>query len=184
MQAQPKPQHNQIVTLTKVLKTALILRGIPGAGKSTLARQRAVACGLAVEDCVFNTDGLFDELNHGVFAPGLLSHFHQLNLTRFIQAAARSVPLIVCDNTNTVHWEYIAYEAAARALGYRVEVCVVGDLGDPAQVEQCVTRHVRGVPADRVREMAQRLVQSLAQEKAASSSLAQQGSQVQPASAA
>lgn len=178
------------MTLITVLKTALILRGIPGAGKSTLASQRALACGLAMEDCVFNTDRLFDELNHGVFAPALLSHFHQVNLTRFIQAAARSVPLIVCDNTNTVHWEYMAYEAAARALGYRVEVCVVGDPGDPAQVEQCVTRNVRGVPADKVREMAQRLVLSLAQEKATCCSPAQQkspeqqGSPLQQANAA
>ena len=172
------------MTQTKVLKTALILRGIPGAGKSTLARLRALACGLAAQDCVFNTDLLFDEFNAGVFSLGLLSQLHQVNLTRFIQAAARSMPLIVCDNTNTVQWEYMAYEAAARALGYQVEVCVVGNPGDPEQVAQCITRNVRGVPANRVRDMAQRLVLSLAQEKATSSSRAQPGIPAQPANSA
>ena len=38
---------------------------------------------------------------------------------RFIEAMARRQPLVICDNTNTEHWEYSAYAAAAKALGYR-----------------------------------------------------------------
>lgn len=144
-------------------RRAVILRGIPGAGKSTLAAELARESGLAREACVFSTDRLFDELHGGEFSALLLNRLHQINLTRFIHAAARHMPLIVCDNTNTEPWEYSAYEAAARAMGYAIEVRVVGAPWNQAEVELCATRNLRRVPAEIVRAMAARLVESLQQ---------------------
>lgn len=139
----------------------VVLRGLPGSGKSTRARALARAAGLDAAACVFSTDDRFDELNGGVFDPALLQRMHQVNLARFIEALAAGVALVVCDNTNTEPWEYAAYVAAARALGYVVDIELVGDPADEAAVEHCALHNRRGVPAERVRAMAQRLRNSL-----------------------
>ena len=144
---------------------AVVLRGIPGAGKSAVATGLAQMAGIPRSQCVFSTDQLFDECNAGVFEPQLLGRLHQLNLTRFIDAAARGTPLLVCDNTNIEPWQYSAYVAAARALGYAVEIRLVGRPWDPAEVEQCAMRNVHGVPADMVRTMATRLAATLQEEE-------------------
>lgn len=135
----------------------VVLRGIPGAGKSTLARELARAAGLDPAVCVFSTDDRFDEFNAGVFDPALLPRLHQVNLARFIEALHAGVPLVVCDNTNIEPWEFAAYVAAARALRYEVEVQTVGDPADEAEVERCALHNRRGVPAERVWSMARRL---------------------------
>lgn len=135
----------------------VILRGVPGAGKSTLARELAACQGLDAAQCVFSTDDRFDELNGGVFDPALLSRMHQLNLTRFIEAMQRGVPLVVCDNTNIEPWEYAPYVAAAQALGYSVEVRLVGDPGDETELAACAKRNPRGLSAERIEIMAAKL---------------------------
>lgn len=138
-------------------RECIILRGIPGSGKSTLAHELARGAGLDPAAAVFSTDDRFTELNDGAFDPSLLARMHQVNLASFIAALERREPLVVCDNTNIEPWNYTAYEAAARALGYRVTVRIVGDAADDAFVQACIARNRRGVPEDRIRDMARRL---------------------------
>lgn len=139
----------------------LVLRGIPGAGKSTLARELARSRGLSPADCVFSTDDRFDDLAGGIFDPQMLPRMHQLNLTAFIRALHAKTPFVVSDNTNIEPWEFAAYAAAAEASGYEVSVRVVGNIWDDAWVADRARHNARGVPADRVLDMAARLRQSL-----------------------
>lgn len=55
---------------------AVVLRGIPGAGKTTLAHELARAHGLDPAHCVFSTDDRFDEFNGGVLDAPLLPRMH------------------------------------------------------------------------------------------------------------
>ncbi len=144
-------------------RRAVILRGVPGSGKSTRAAQLAREAGLAPRDCVFNADAVAEELvAQGETLP-FRPRCHQIVLTRFIAAAAQGVPLLVSDNTNIENWEFMAYEAAARAMGYAVEQQVVGEPCNPDAVEAYANRNQHAVPADVVRDMARRLCASLAQ---------------------
>lgn len=135
----------------------VILRGLPGSGKSTRARALAVEAGLDPTDCVFSSDDQFSLYNGGVYEPALLSQMHQFNLAAFVDALGRGSPLVVCDNTNCEPWEYAAYAAVARALGYVVTVELLGDPDDERHVESCAARNVHGVSLARVRDMARRL---------------------------
>lgn len=135
----------------------VILRGLPGSGKSSRALALAAEAGLKPADCVFSTDDQFMLHSAGVYEPGLLTQMHQFNLAAFIDALGRGSPLVVCDNTNCEPWEYAAYTAAAHALRYVVTVELLGDPDDELHVEACAARNLHGVSLARVREMACRL---------------------------
>lgn len=139
----------------------VILRGIPGAGKSKAAGALAASAGLPREACVFSTDDRFDEFNGGMFDPALLPRMHQLNLAACIQAMHAGRPLVVCDNTNVEAWEFAAYVAAALALGYTVDEQVIGRIWDDDWVAGRARDNPRAVPPERVLDMAGRLRASL-----------------------
>lgn len=140
-------------------KLAIILRGLPGSGKSYWADQYMASQGLALavrtkQYGYFSTDSLFMSNGQYHFEPQKLSQYHQLNLAGFIQALAQSEPLVICDNTNIAHWEYCAYQAAANALGYRVRVVTIGEPKDPQHQKMCAKRNRHKVPLAHIKKMA------------------------------
>lgn len=48
----------------------------------------------------------------------------------------------------------MAYEAAAKALGYQVRIMLVGDPSDPVHQKLCTERNRHGVPLTQIRRMA------------------------------
>jgi tRNA uridine 5-carbamoylmethylation protein Kti12 len=141
-------------------KLAIILRGLPGSGKSYWAEQYMASQGLAVAVRVkqygyFSTDSFFICDGKYRFEPQKLSQYHQLNLAGFIQALAHSEPLVICDNTNIARWEYCAYQVAAKALGYQVRVVTVGDPLSEQHQALCAKRNSHKVPLAHIKKMAQ-----------------------------
>ena len=104
------------------MNTLLILRGIPGAGKSTLAETlqqtaRAIVC---------SVDEYFtDEQGNYVF-----HHLDNHKAYAACQERARGAmeaqePLVVLDHTNTMEWEMEPFFKLAESFHYRVQVCTV-----------------------------------------------------------
>lgn len=138
-------------------KKAIILRGLPGSGKSYKAKEILTSEGITRErynEHVFSTDSYFYNGSKYQFDPSKLSMFHNLNLTRFISALAENNPLVVCDNTNICHWEYAAYLAAAKALDYEIEVIDIGDTLDAEFQKLCAARNQHKVSLTLIEKMA------------------------------
>ncbi|ESE43133.1 ATP-binding protein [Shewanella decolorationis] len=140
-------------------KLAIIMRGLPGSGKSHWVEQ--FVANLPLEDAlrirqggIFSTDSFFYEGEVYRFDAKKLSEYHQRNLTAFIQALSNDQPIVICDNTNLCRWEYMAYEAAAKALGYQVRIVLIGEPLDDAHQKLCAERNRHRVPLTQIRRMA------------------------------
>lgn len=143
---------------TQTDKLAIIMRGLPGSGKSYWVEQFIAAQPAAVAQQIrlrgyFSTDNLFYQQGQYQFNPSRLSEYHQRNLTLFIQALARGEPIVICDNTNMAYWEYMAYGAAAKALGYQVRIVLIGEPLDEVHQQLCAERNQHGVGLKQIRAM-------------------------------
>ncbi|WP_299789893.1 ATP-binding protein [uncultured Shewanella sp.] len=140
-------------------RLAIIMRGLPGSGKSRWVDEFISAQPREVADLIrrsghFSTDSQFYRSGEYCFDNTRLSEYHQRNLTCFIQALSASVPIVICDNTNLARWESMAYEAAAKALGYRVRYVLIGEPRDEEHQLLCAARNSHGVPLEQIKRMA------------------------------
>jgi tRNA uridine 5-carbamoylmethylation protein Kti12 len=116
-------------------KYAFIMRGIPGSGKSTVAREIAQRwewskhaaedrTSLFGADCpvgavIHSTDDLCIVDDEYRFDPALAPERHAQNLLNFTESLAKGVPCVICDNTNVKVAQYLPYIEAAQKAGYR-----------------------------------------------------------------
>ena len=123
---------------------ALIMRGVPGSGKSTVARKL-----VGEEGIIHSTDRFF--YKNGVFEwdPSLLPKYHDRNYMAFCASLDAGISPVICDNTNVQFWEYERYVNAARNAGYLVAIVVMPH-PDP---QVAAARTIHGVSAEDIQEM-------------------------------
>ncbi len=142
--------------------TALIMRGAPGSGKSTVvdklkaraaaAQPRKLIVGVASADAHRMVEGKY------VFDPKKNDEAHGGCLLDFIHSASvgdrygKDYDFIICDNTNVNLQEVAPYYAIARAYGWHPVVVNVET--DPTVA---AARNVHGVPEAHVHRMADRI---------------------------
>ena len=125
-------------------KILILLRGLPGSGKSTVARR--------MTDYVhLETDKYFEDMEGEYkFNPVKLSEAH----TWCQQRTANNMRLqrnIVVSNTFTQLWEKAIYEMLAEAYGYQIVVVSLFDAG--LTDEQLAERCVHKVPVEKIAQM-------------------------------
>ena len=118
-------------------KQIVILRGLPGCGKSTYIGQNFPAAVVASADHYFMVDGEYR------FNPALLGEAHGACVRRVIESAQSGAPLIVVDNTSLSVAEIAPYVAIAQAYGYDAEIITLRC--DPVTA---ANRNIHGVPAE------------------------------------
>lgn len=111
-----------MTTYTSEGKNLYLLRGIPGAGKSTLARQ--LGCTHFETDTFFMVDGEYK------FDPSKLKEAHKWCQDNVHSAMILNVTTgdhsdIVVSNTFTQAWEMEPYIELAKSWGYRVFSIIV-----------------------------------------------------------
>jgi len=127
---------------------AYIMRGLPGSGKSTVARQ--IGENRLCE--IHSTDNYFVENGEYRFDPSKLAQYHRANLAAFATACQEKIPIVICDNTNTQKWEFEPYVRVARKEGY---IVVFVKLDHPSAFV-CAERNTHGVPMDAIQRMIER----------------------------
>ena len=128
-------------------KTILLIGGLPGSGKTTLANilanpfdvyHRAPA--FAADDYFYTSEGVYQ------FNPEELPAAHQACQARCERAMRLEEPLIIIHNTFTQHWETIPYRVLAEEYGYRLFFATLGDAGE--SIDTLHKRNEHGVPRE------------------------------------
>lgn len=140
-------------------KQVLVLRGIPGSGKSTFAKDlvasRPHGSTIRINNddlsVMFFGDRSFE--NHGK-APHVTALFHEARLSLLkVALASEGVDLVIVDNTNLAVKTVKALEVVARSVGAEfivddqflqvpIEVCLERDAARPASVGETIIRQM------------------------------------------
>lgn len=140
------------------MKRVYILRGLPGAGKSTVAGmlafsrdfhklpgdRLAVVC--SADEYFIQSDGSYN------WQAVLLPTAHEACFEKFCRALYASVDTIIVDNVNYRRAHFVRYIEQARKFNYEVTEITVGDL----DVDRSVTNNTHGVPRETIERMVER----------------------------
>lgn len=120
-------------------RTLILLRGLPGSAKSTLARTLAPGANFAADD-FFEVEGLYR------YDGSKIREAHQSCMDRAETAMAEGVSVVAVHNTFSKAWEARPYLALAANYNYSVFVIECqNDFGN-----------VHGVPASAIQSMRER----------------------------
>lgn len=147
------------VDITRPKDELIIMRGIPGSGKSTKAKQLVGNGVIHSTDDVIESMGDYrkffeDMIANKDFAP--LSRAHAQNFKNAVGDMKKGITPIVIDNTNLRADEPKNYIEAALNMGYddkNIKFVEVGTGGVSA--EELAQRNTHGVPLDKIKSMIQ-----------------------------
>ncbi|XP_029139846.1 uncharacterized protein LOC107286820 [Protobothrops mucrosquamatus] len=144
-------QHPQDKYVFK--KRLLILRGLPGSGKTTLSH---ILLGQSCNGTVFSTDDYFHQINGcWTYNVSQLGAAHEWNQNRAKEAMDLGRSPIIIDNTNIQAWEMKPYVKAALEKGYHVEFHEP-DTWWKFNPEELEKRNKHGVSREKIVQMLER----------------------------
>lgn len=140
------------------MKKLIVMQGIPGSGKSTMAskifQDFLEAGGGKVDAMIFSTDDYwYDENKVYRYDPAAAVQAHRWNQRRVVQAMQDDVDLIIIDNTNIQKWQAAIYFTLADIYGYEKSVVSVQVPVEIAIARNAERPHDRRVPEDVLRKM-------------------------------
>lgn len=128
-------------------KKLIIMRGLPGSGKTTRAKELKGRNGVILSsDDYFTEDGVYK------FVPAKLKDSHLWNIERAIDSMKTGLTPVIIDNVNGKNWEPKKYAEAAVEYGYFVsfEEPRTEWRYDPVE---CSKRDTHGVPIHIIERM-------------------------------
>jgi tRNA uridine 5-carbamoylmethylation protein Kti12 len=144
------------------MKTCVILRGLPGSGKSWLAEQLYKAMLFDGLDGAYivSADDFFidpDTRQYKWYKEGLAAA-HATCFQKFVESIEflKDVQngMIIVDNTNAKHSEYTKYKKLAEESGYWVQVITVGEFTEDA-CQLYARQNTHGVPYEVIKRRAE-----------------------------
>jgi len=137
------------------MKTAIIMRGLPGNGKSTIAGMLATSS--RTEKSVICSADYYHTAPDGSYhwKPENMGKAHEFCRETFKNAVDAGTPLVIVDNTNTKPSEFEFYANYGKANGYWVVEVTVGDASTKS-IENSKKYNTHNVPEETIEGMARR----------------------------
>ncbi|KAM3955209.1 uncharacterized protein ACR2FA_010918, partial [Aphomia sociella] len=137
-------------------RICIIMRGVPGSGKSNLARKIVESLiGSAPNDFhthVFSTDDYFYVRGTYNFNKNYLSEAHTWNQNRVRAATDMALSPIIIDNTNIGDWEMEPYLKYSVINGYIIEI-MEPNTPWAKKASKCARKNVHNVPLSTIQRM-------------------------------
>ena len=160
-------EYERVINLIRSgYKVLVILRGVPGSGKSRLA--------VGITDVtlgpgnnshhILSTDDFFVQQRGYVYDPSKLQEAHGWNHRRAFQAMSRGMSPVIIDNTNTQMWEMKPYAMMATDYGYIIEI-LEPDTWWVFNDKELAKRNSHGVPRAKIRDMLDRYDKNVTTQK-------------------
>jgi predicted kinase len=147
--------------MLKGSKYFIIMRGIPGCGKSTLAQQlEKDAQDLGMTTVICSTDSFFMVEGVYKFDQKLLGPNHEKNRAKAKYYIGEGYDVIIIDNTNLTTKEVEPYCEMGLDAGYIVRLIVPPRLLEMTP-EELVAANVHGVPLVSIQRMISRMESNL-----------------------
>ncbi len=127
-------------------KQLIIMRGLPGSGKSYLAKK------LAENGIIFSTDDFFVKDGVYNFDKEKIGEAHGWNQNRAKSAMDKGEPLIVIDNTNVLAWESKEYVIHGIKLGYEILI-KIPETPWAFNFDELLERNQHSLPEDVLKRM-------------------------------
>lgn len=127
--SQIHPRFNDAIDqIKRGFKVLIILRGLPGSGKSYLARKIVeISIGSNhYHNFIFSADDYFMRRGNYQYDPTKIHEAHSFNQQRAFAAMNRGVSPVIIDNTNTQLWEMKPYAMFAAQHAYIIEILEPG----------------------------------------------------------
>jgi tRNA uridine 5-carbamoylmethylation protein Kti12 len=131
-------------------KLVIILRGLPGAGKTWLSK--AYLSHMSPDSVILSSDDFFVGADKVFkFDKDKIEEAHKANFEKFKKAIADSRELIIVDNTNIKKFHYWHYLDYAQSNNYLVTIMTIphNDVDDRRLAE----RNIHGVSSFTIRGM-------------------------------
>jgi hypothetical protein len=147
------------IDITRPTQRLFVMRGIPGAGKSTMAKSLMGDGVIHSTDDVIEANGDYRAffarlIESGDFSD--LSRMHSKNLSNAIKSMKDGITPVVVDNTNIKANEAKAYIVAALEMGFDDKNIEIHDVGTrDLTAEQLAESNTHGVPLDKIQMMIQ-----------------------------
>lgn len=129
----------------------IILRGLPGCGKTTWHTQHHPGAWACSADDFFVVDGVYR------YDRSKIAEAHSACLRRFVAGLARKEPIVIVDNVHVRTWEYAHYVDVASLAGYSAEIRAWSPPPSTREGEEVLRnfaqRNIHGVPLGAIAAM-------------------------------
>ncbi|KAM6261768.1 NEDD4-binding protein 2 isoform 2-T6 [Porphyrio hochstetteri] len=151
-QAQQPPACHMRKKMNLIGEVLVLLRGVPGSGKSYLAR-------ILLEDnpggIILSTDDYFYKHGQYHYDPDCLGEAHDWNRKRAKEAFEMRISPIIIDNTNIQAWEMKPYVTLAQRFRYKV-MFREPDTWWKFKPKELERRNIHGVSKEKIKRMLER----------------------------
>jgi adenylate kinase family enzyme len=117
----------------------MLIRGLPGSGKSTVAKLFDKALHFEADMYFLDADGNYQ------FDASKIKNAHNWCRHSVMDAMKEGHPIVVVSNTFTQEWEMEVYYLLAEELGYRVTSMIVENRHEG--------KNIHGCPDDKIEQM-------------------------------
>ncbi|NWH36147.1 N4BP2 protein, partial [Chloropsis hardwickii] len=149
---QPRVCHMMRKKMQLIGQVLVLLRGVPGSGKSYLARN-------LLEDnpggIILSTDDYFYKHGQYHYDPDCLGEAHDWNRKRAKEAFEMRMSPIIIDNTNIQAWEMKPYVTLAQQFKYKV-MFREPDTWWKFKPKELERRNIHGVSKEKIKRMLER----------------------------
>ena len=146
-----------VIEVTRPDQILIIMRGIPGSGKSTRSKELVKSGQIHSTDTLIEEKGNYREFFEKMITSKnfmALGWMHKKNLKNATQAVTDGVSPIIIDNTNIKHADAKAYVEMALELGLSDDNIKFEDVGTAGlDAETLADRNTHGVPLDKIISM-------------------------------